>query len=166
MALSSDFINAVDSHDSMLTHIMLKDSMLVDLTLRQFEEELAYAEEKMPDLYDEHDGEAFPNDITMWNKQLMNDQMVKVVTNFSKERIEFLRKLVRNIYSQKAEQADKDAFIESHRTVDNSVQAGAGVAAIGAVVAVAGLATSHPVIAVAGVAVAAAGGVIVMKNKK
>ena len=36
MALSSDFINAVDSHDNIMTRIMLKDSMLVDLTLKQF----------------------------------------------------------------------------------------------------------------------------------
>ncbi|MDE6167774.1 MAG: hypothetical protein K2G28_04880, partial [Acetatifactor sp.] len=59
MALSSDFINAVDSHDSIMTRIMLKDSMLVDLTLKEFQERLAYAERKMSDLYDEHDGEVF-----------------------------------------------------------------------------------------------------------
>lgn len=64
MALSADFIKAVDSNDTLMTRIMLKDSMLVDLTLNQFKERLAYAESKMSDLYDEHDGEQFSNDIT------------------------------------------------------------------------------------------------------
>ena len=166
MAVSSDFAKAVDSHDTMLTHIMLKDSMLVDLTLKQFEERLSYAESRLPDLYDPHDGEVFSNDITEWNKRLLDEQMVKVVSNFSKERIAFLKKLVRNVYSQKAEQADRTEFVETHRTADNSVYIGTGVATIGAVAAVVGLVTSHPAIAIAGVAVAAAGGVIVIRNKK
>ena len=38
MSISVDFTNAVQSQDILLTRIMLKDSMLVDLSLRQFEE--------------------------------------------------------------------------------------------------------------------------------
>lgn len=77
MALSSDFINAVDSHDNIMTRIMLKDSMLVDLTLKQFQERLAYAERKMSDLYDDHDGEVFTSDIIAWNQELLDQQMVR-----------------------------------------------------------------------------------------
>lgn len=166
MALSSDFINAVDSHDTMMTRIMLKDSMLVDLTLKQFEERLAYAESRMSDLYDDHDGEELPGDVTVWNRELLDRQMVTVVGNFSRERVAFLKKLVRNIYAQKAEEADREEFVEQHKPENNGAAAvGVGVAACGAVAAVVGLATSHPIVAVAGVAVAAAGGVIIVKSR-
>lgn len=166
MALSSDFINAVDSHDNMMTRIMLEDSMLVDLTLKQFEERLAYAESRMSDLYDDHDGEEFPSDVTRWNEELLDRQMVAVVGNFSKERVAFLKKLVRNIYAQKAEEADQEEFVEQHKPENNvAVAAGVGVAACGTVAAVVGLITSHPVVAVAGVAAVAVGGVIIVKGK-
>lgn len=89
MALSDDFKDAVDSHDVLMTRIMLKDSMLVDLTLRQFEERLAYAESNMDDLYDEHDDEAFNEDVTSWTEDYLAEQMVKLVNNFSRSVLPF-----------------------------------------------------------------------------
>ena len=166
MALSADFIKAVDSNDTLMTRIMLKDSMLVDLTLNQFKERLAYAESKMSDLYDEHDGEQFSNDITEWDKDMINEQMVKVVTNFSKERIAFLQKLVRTVYAQKAEQADRVEFVSEHKSSSVAPKAiGAGVAACGAVAAVVGIAASQPVIVAAGVAGVVVGGAVIIANK-
>lgn len=169
MALSSDFINAVDSHDSIMTRIMLKDSMLVDLTLKEFQERLAYAERKMSDLYDEHDGEVFTSDITAWDQELLDQQMVKVVGNFSRERIVFLKKLVRNVHSQAAEEADRDEFVEKNK--DSSFGAtqvvGAGLAVGGVAVAAAGvLFSSHPVaLGLVGAAAAATGFYIIAKDK-
>lgn len=168
MAISSDFINAVDSHDNIMTRIMLKDSMLVDLTLKQFQERLAYAERKLSDLYDDHDGEVFTSDITAWDQDLLDQQMVKVVGNFSRERIAFLKKLVRNVYAQKAQEADQEEFVEKHKDSSfGAAQLGVGLVTVGAGVAVAGiLFTSHPVAwALAGAGLAAAGGVIIVKNK-
>ena len=166
MALSSDFKNAVDSHDMLMTRIMLKDSMLVDLTLRLFEEELAYAESNMADLYDAHDGEAFNEDMTAWTEDYLAEQMVKLVNNFSRERIAFLKKIVRNIYSKEAKTADDAAFIEEHKPSMTTTQK-VGVAGMcgGAAVAVAGLAASHLVVAVAGAVVAVAGAVAYAKGK-
>lgn len=168
MALSSDFINAVDSNDSIMTRIMLKDSMLVDLTLRQFQERLVYAERKMSDLYDEHDGEVFTSDITAWDQELLDQQMVKVVGNFSRERVAFLKKLVRNVYSQAAQEADRDEFVEKNKDSSfGATQVGVGLAVGGAAVAAAGLLfSSHPVAwGLVGAATAAAGVVIIVKNK-
>ena len=168
MALSSDFINAVDSHDNIMTRIMLKDSMLVDLTLKQFQERLAYAERKMSDLYDDHDGEVFTSDIIAWNQELLDQQMVKVVGNFSRERVAFLKKLVRNVYDQKAQEADREEFVEKHKNSSfGATQVGVGLAVGGVTVAAAGiLFSSHPVAwALTGLGIAAVGGVIIVKNK-
>lgn len=167
MALSEDFIKAVDSGDVTMARIMLSDSMLVDLTLHDFDERLRYAERKLPTLYDAHDGETLPNDVTMWNKSLLDAQMVKVVSNFSRERIAFLKKLVRHVYPGQAEKEDKEVFIKEHKSAEiTPKKIGAGVAACGAVVAVVGLATSTPAIAVAGAAVVVAGGVVIVSSKK
>lgn len=166
MTISTDFNDAVQAKNIRLTRIMLKDSMLVDLSLRQFGEELRYAESQLPDLYDTHDGEEFSGDVTAWNKDLLNEQMVKVVTNFSKERIAFLKKLVRHLYPQQAERAEREAFVREHKkeSVD-PVYVGTGLAVGGAAVAVAGVAISQVPVVVAGVAAAAVGGAIILKNK-
>lgn len=165
MALSDEFKNAVDSHDVLLTRIMLKDSMLVDLSLRRFEEQLRYAESNMEDLYDQHDGEAFNEDITTWTEAYLDEQMVNVVSNFSKERVAFLKKLVRNIYSSEADNSDREVFIEEHKKLTTTQKIGAAGMCGGVVVTIAGIATSHPVVAVVGAAVAVAGGVAFIKGK-
>lgn len=166
MALSDDFKNAVESHDVLMTRIMLKDSMLVDLTLRQFEERLAYAESNMDDLYDEHDDEAFNEDVTSWTEDYLAEQMVKLVNNFSRERIAFLKKMVRKTDSKEAEKADVGAFVADHKAAMSAMQK-VGVVGMcgGAAAAVIGIATSHPIVTVAGVAVAAVGGVVYVKGR-
>lgn len=166
MALSEDFVKAVESKDITMVRIMLSDSMLVDLTLKDFDERLKFAEKNLSDLYDSHDGEILANDVSNWNKALLDEQMVKVVGNFSKERVEFLKKLVRHIYSTSAEKEDRAAFVKDKKTTMTQKQVGTGVAACGAVVAVVGLATSTPAIVITGAVVAVAGGVVIATSKR
>lgn len=87
MALTEEFIEAVGNGKKTRVRIMLKDIMLVDPSLKTFNEMLTYAEKNLSDLYDEHDGEELISDSTEWDEDYMNQQMVAVVTNFSKERI-------------------------------------------------------------------------------
>lgn len=165
MALSEDFIKAVNSGDTLTTRIMIKDSMLVDLTLKQFKERLDYAESNLTGLYDDHDGEEFPSDITQWNKDLVNRQMARVVTNFSRERVAFLQKLVRTVFADQAKEADMADFVETHQTGLEPKQVGVGVAAIGVVATAVGALASKPVIAVAGIAAVVVGGAIAIVNQ-
>ncbi len=167
MALSEDYIKAVDSGDVTMARIMMSDCMLVDLTLHDFEERLRYAERKLPTLYDPHDGEIFPNDMTTWNKSLLDEQMVKVVTNFSRERIAFLKKLVRHVYAGQAQKEDTEVFIKEHKSIEiTPKKIGVGLAACGAVVTVVGLATSTTALTVTGAAVLVAGGIVIVSSKK
>lgn len=164
MAISPDFKNAVDSKNVRLTRIMLKDSMVIDPTFREFDELLRYAENVLPDLYDEHDGEHFTNDISLWTKDLLNDQMVNVVYNFSKDRISFLKKLCRYIYTDRVETKEREVFVNEHKPLSKK-QVGTGMVAGGAVVAIVGAVTSYSVVAVTGVTIAIAGGIVYYKNK-
>ena len=52
MALTNEFIEAVDNRKLIRVRIMLKDSMLVDPSLNDYNEMLAYASSKLNDLFD------------------------------------------------------------------------------------------------------------------
>lgn len=93
MALTNVFYDAVKSGNVRRVRIMMKNSLLVDPTFEEF-----HAMEKvassMEGLYDKHDGKEFIEDENLWNDDYMNKVMVKVVSNFSHERLEHLQKVV------------------------------------------------------------------------
>lgn len=93
MALTNAFNEAVDSGNVRRVRIMMKDSLLNDPSFKQFYE-MSDIASALKELYDYHDGRAFNLDKTMWNDSYMNELMVQVVGNFSKERIEHLQKVV------------------------------------------------------------------------
>ena len=175
MALAEEFINAVDEGKVLLVRIMLKDSMLVDPTLNSFNEMLSYAQKKMTDLFDKHNGENLIDDPNQWTKEYMNKQMYTVVSNFSKERIDLLKKIVTKIYGvkpkeekTKTEKQQHYRRTENHQkyTSNSNRQLAVGLAVGGGVVAVAGICLSKIVIAAAGGVVAAVGvGMLISEGK-
>ena len=53
------------------------------------------ASSSMEGLYDEQDGKEFIEDRSQWNDDYMDKVMVKVLSNFSHERIDHLTEVVR-----------------------------------------------------------------------
>lgn len=98
MAITKEFVEAVENGKLLRVRIMLKDTLLVDPTATKFEEMESYVNSKIGNLYDEHDEEKLNYEVTCWNEDYLNEQMVNVVNNFSKERIELLKGMVRHIY--------------------------------------------------------------------
>lgn len=94
MALTNSFYEAVESNSVRRVRIMMKDSLLVDPTFLQFKE-MEKAASSMDNLYDEHDGRDFKLMEDSWNDDYMNELMVQVVGNFSHERVEHLKDVVR-----------------------------------------------------------------------
>ena len=72
MAITNEFMEAVQSGKMMRVRIMLKDSLLVDPTAAQFDEMEHYATEKMGNIYTEHDGEVLNFDVSSWNEDYLN----------------------------------------------------------------------------------------------
>lgn len=163
MALTKEFTEAVDGGKKTRVRIMLKDIMLVDPSLKIFNEMLAYAENNMSDLYDLHDGEKLYYNSATWDEDYMNQQMVSVVTNFSKERIELLGKIVKKRYAYKFQ---PEITVNSNRsnnanlTGETSNGGLTGVQIAGGIIAVAGagvliggvVGSSVPIAIVGGVA--------------
>lgn len=102
------FKEAVESKKVLKVHIMLKDIILYDPTNEMFRAYEQYAISKMGNIYVKHDGEVLNYDPSSWNKDYMTEQMVKVVNNFSKERVDLLKKMVAFLYKDKAEQIRKE----------------------------------------------------------
>lgn len=163
MAVTKEFMDAVQEGKIMRVRIMLKDSLLVDPTGSQFHEMEHYAIGQLDNLYVEHDGEVLNYDVTAWGENYLNEQMVVVVNNFSEERVGLLKSMVRYLYKDKASEIGKER--ETSTINMNRKQVGIGVTAAGAGLAVAGLCASHSVLVVGGIAVAVVGVALIVSNE-
>lgn len=111
MALTNAFHEAVKSGNITRLRIMMSDSLLVDPTFREFEG-MERASQSVEGLYDPHDGREFKTIKNEWDEDYLNKLMVKVVGNFSHERIEHLKDVVRYLrpikeVKQKSETTNK-----------------------------------------------------------
>ena len=97
MALTKSFYQAVKEKNVRLVRIMMKDSLIVDPSFQQFSE-MEREAEKVMDIYEPHDGRELEENRDKWNEEYMDKLMVQVISNFSQERIENLKAVVRKIY--------------------------------------------------------------------
>ena len=100
MSLTEAFYEAVKNGNLLRVRIMMKDSLLIDPSFRQFEE-MEKAASSMKDLYQNHDGRKFETDKNLWNDEYMNTLMVQVISNFSRERIKHLKDVVSYLKTNK-----------------------------------------------------------------
>ena len=96
MAITSAFRNAVSAGDVKGIRIMMKDSLFVDTSFREFTD-MENLAQSVPGLYDNYDGQELIEDSSKWDDDYMSDMRVQVVYNFSRERLEHLKKVVRHL---------------------------------------------------------------------
>lgn len=94
MGITDNFRNAVNENNIVRVRIMMKDSLLTDTSFKEFQEMQNIAKDVVG-LYDVHDGKIFEQDKIKWNDDYLSQQMVQVLNNFSKERIEHLKQVVK-----------------------------------------------------------------------
>lgn len=166
MKISQEYVESVKREDVLMVRIMLKDSLIVDPTFVEFDELLAYAEDNLTSLYDVHDGEKFNNDISTWTKDYMDEQMVKVIDNFSKERISFLKKICGYLYCGRAEEVERERIIEEAKGRQmTQKQVGTGLAIGGVATAIVGVVVSKPIVIGVGALAAVAGGILIAMDE-
>lgn len=165
MAITNEFMEAAQKGKMIRVRIMLKDSLLVDPTATQFDEMERYATEKMGNIYTEHDGEVLNFDVSSWNEDYLNQQMVTVVNCFSKERIDLLKGMVRFLYKEKTNKIRSEAANAQSQSQIVRKQVGTGVTVAGAALTVAGICTSHTALTVGGIVVVAAGIAQIVRKK-
>ncbi len=94
MAITKSFMDAVARRDVKIIRIMMKNSLLIDLTFQEYSK-MGKLAANVPGLYDEHDGREFILDRTAWDDDYMDELMVQVVGNFSHERLDHLQEVIR-----------------------------------------------------------------------
>ena len=116
MATSEEFKKALEANNVRLVRIMMKDSLMVDPTFEEFDEMQREAESRLPGLYEPHDGEELNMEPSDWNKDYMDEQMVKALRNFSRERLKLLKDICRRHYADRAEEIRKERATQTRRT--------------------------------------------------
>jgi len=165
MALTNAFKNVVAEKNKTRMRIMIKDSMIIDPTFKLFDEMIQYAQERIEDLYDKHDNEVLDQDPRHWTKDYMNSQFVAVVYNFSKERLDLLKKIVTYLYQDKIHEIEKDrinekAKINKRKTAEASLSVG------GVVLAIAGIIAEEALLTAGGVALTIVGAGLLILDKE
>lgn len=100
--VSPDFKATISEKNLLRARIMLTDSFVVDPTFNQLDEMLFYARTNLPNLFVPFDGETLENDVTKWNEDVMNEELVQLVTNFSETRINHLKRVVAKVLESEA----------------------------------------------------------------
>ena len=98
--ISPKFKEHVANKDTRAIRISLKNMITYDPSFNTFDVWLDYTKKNNINIFDEHDGKSMENDSSKWNKDYMNTQLVRLVVNFSKERINHLRKVAPHVYNQ------------------------------------------------------------------
>lgn len=163
MRVTKEFAEAVQTGKMLRVRIMLKNSLLVDPTTEQFQEMEAYAVKNMGNIYDNHNGSPLEYDVTEWNEDYLNQQMVAVVTNFSHERIDLLKQMVKYLFKEKVH-AIRNARMPQNDSLTRK-QIGTGVTAAGVIFTAAGICLSHTALTVGGAVVVVAGLVVIANDK-
>ena len=101
MAISQRFNDAVAGGDLTLVRIMLKNSLIEDSTFSKFQS-MESAARVLPGLYEPHDGREFRTDPAEWNADYLSLLDAQADSNFSRERIEHMKKVVRHLYPPKS----------------------------------------------------------------
>lgn len=146
--------------------IDLNNTILIDPTLKEFDEKLRFAKEKFPNLIEEHDGAIFKSK-DEWTEKYLYDVLADLTFNFSQERIDFLHQLApavkkvektvnkKNTKSPKNPSSRRDG--EKFNRKDTKKIVGAGTAVVGAITTAAGLITAHTALTISGACVTIAG---------
>ena len=129
MKFTKEFTDAVEQKNRLRVRIMLKDAFLLDKTGDTFDKMEQYAAERMPELYEAHDEEILLKQPEQWTIDYFNDQMVKVVSNFSRERVALLKKMAAALFGEKTETAAPTERTETSAPERGKLSCGIWVAA-------------------------------------
>jgi len=120
MSLTLDYKSAVSSKNLLLVRIMLKDSLLVDKYFIQFTEMIKYAEEMGMDIWTSETGELEKKPIEEWSIELMNLELTRLVNDFTKERVDYCKKIIRKVYGIFSCSGSSDVYSISGCTTNSS----------------------------------------------
>lgn len=170
MALNSDFIKAVAERRMWEVYQRLVDIMPIDPSLREQDEMLKYAEQELPNLYQQHDEENLLHNISDWTTKYYDDQRYRLEKNFSRKRLELLRNMTKHRYTDTIKYRDEQAReyqrarVRPQKQVIEPKRIGVVAAVVGAVAVGIGISVGSTAVKVIGGVVAAGGIAVAVVN--
>lgn len=107
MSVTNEFRKAVLEKNVDLLHIMMSNSLVLDPTFEEFEEMEKVARD-VPGLYVKYDGKMLENDSSKWNNDYLHWIDTELVYNFSHERVDHIKKVIRYLHPVKSKQMPKE----------------------------------------------------------
>lgn len=145
MGISEELKKAVREDNRTRVKIMLKNKLLIDVGGREFQESLEYVKHEIPSFMDIHDGEVLKTS-KQWTEDYMNSQLVKLINNFSIERVNLLIQVVQALGKEKntnnvhsTSEKNKKRGRSTVRRPARKKETGIAICALGAVVVGTGL---------------------------
>ncbi|MDR0916490.1 MAG: hypothetical protein LBN02_04805 [Oscillospiraceae bacterium] len=168
MAIPDTFVKAVSEGNMQAVHRRLADLMPIDPSLHMQDEMLKYAEEKLPNLYQTHDGDELKTDAESWTEAYYDQERYRLEKNFSRERLNMLRDLTRHMYADviqreetEARQHQQSAPQQYAKKSGSAKLLGGAAAVVGAAAVAVGVVASSTAVSVIG-AVVVVGGIVVL----
>lgn len=160
------FKNQVKENKRTQVVVSLKNAIVRDPSMKLFNEELSYAEKRMPNLFEEHNGKKFKSK-DEWTDQYLYEVLANLTFNFSKERVAHLYELVPVVKADtiKEQEATKKASSNEKIKLDQKT-VGTGTAIVGGIATVAGLVTAHTALTIGGACVTVAGAVVALLDEE
>ena len=122
MAVTAAFYDAVKENNLLRVHIMMKDSLLLDRTFKEFESR-EMAASTMQGLYVPYDGGELKENPADWDDDYMNTMLVQLLHNFSRERVEHLKRIITYLHPVQTNATEnKPNHISRERTKETSYQ--------------------------------------------
>lgn len=99
MSISPEFKEFVDAGALIQIRSYLANYLIVDQTFETFSEAFDYANSHLSVLQ-EHDNAPLELDSSKWDEDYLNKQLVAVVSNFSKTRLDHIKTIIREVLSE------------------------------------------------------------------
>lgn len=154
--------NYVNKKDKESLYLILSDYLKE--SFERFDENIKYVEKNL-DIFQVYDGTPFEQNKEKWNKDYLFLEKGRLISNFSKERVEHIKKIIRKLYPERNKITTSYSSENTNRKISNGDTLPKVVIGTGAIIAGAGLLTLKISLIAVG-AVVVVGGAVYKYNKR
>ena len=168
--ISEKIKNCVNQNDKKSLYIILSDYLIE--SFEKIDKNIEYIQRHM-DIFLKYDQKEFEKDKEKWNEKYLFDEKAKLITNFSKERVDHIKNIIRKLYPERNKEfsssrtcftsTSKRKVTSNKKDSDDYIIPKAAIG-VGVVLTGAGLLTLKASLTIIGVGVAAIGVVYLYKK--
>lgn len=118
MEISNKFKDAVREKDIVKIRVMLKNGLLIDTTFRVFESMKLYAESQNVNFWAVPQQPVNKKIESSWSKSLLDEELAILIRDFTEERLEYVKLLIRYLYAAEQIAETKNISNSPYRSIN------------------------------------------------